>query len=423
MRQLIRGVELVNPKGMSGETDILIEEGRIAGLGHGLPADGCQVIAGKGLWAAPGLIDIHVHFRDPGLTHKEDIFTGCAAAAAGGFTAVCCMPNTKPPIDCPDVLDELRGRAGSALAKLYPVACITQEMRGEELCDFAALKAHGAVAVSDDGRPVENARLMQRAMEACGGLGLPVISHCEDLAIIDGGIMNLGAVSRELGVKGMDRTSEESVTAREIALAQGTGAPIHIAHVSTAGSVALIRDAKRRGVPVTCETGPHYFTLTEDLLRGRDANFRMNPPLRTERDREAVLEGLCDGTIDAIATDHAPHTPEEKREFETAPNGIIGLQTSFPAAYTALVKTGLLTLNRLVELMSVSPAALLHLPGGCVKEGGAADLVLFSTEEETVLTRENNRSRSCNSPYLGVPLTGRIKLTMCGGRVTYREIF
>ena len=421
MRWLIRDAWLVNPAGDSGKWDILVENGRISKLSQSIQEKADRVIEAHGLYAAPGFADIHVHFRDPGLTHKEDVLTGAAAAAAGGFTAVCCMPNTNPPVDCPQVLDYLTEKAQKAAAKVYPVACITQGMKGEALCDFAALKDHGAVAVSDDGRPVENARLLQTAMEQCAALGIPVISHCEDLNIINSGIINKGAISQALGVRGMDRSSEDSVTAREIALAQATGAPIHIAHVSTAGSVALIRDAKRRGVPVTCETGPHYFSLTEESLLSKDANFRMNPPLRTQADRQAVLEGICDGTIDAIATDHAPHAPQEKADFEKAPNGIIGLQTSFPVSYTCLVRSGFLTLERLVELMSVAPRRLLHLPGGVIKEGEPADLVLFSLDETSVLDERTNRSKSCNSPYWNQPYWGKIKLTLCGGEIAYED--
>jgi len=320
--------------------DILLEGGRIAKIGQGLKAPGATVIEAKGLCAVPGLIDMHIHLRDPGFTHKEDILTGCQAAAAGGFTAVCCMPNTNPVTDSQDVLKYIQNKAKDALARVYPVAAITTGMQGEALTDFVRLKAAGAVAISDDGRPVENGGRMLEALKEAQKVGIPVISHCEDLTIIDGGIINKGQISEELGVKGMDRASEDSITAREIVLAESCGGSVHIAHVSTRGSVQLIREAKARGVQVTAETAPHYMMITGQLLRSRDANFRMNPPLREAEDCKAVIAGVLDGTLDCIVTDHAPHAPQEKQDFMKAPNGIVGLETSFGAAHTVLVVLG-----------------------------------------------------------------------------------
>ena len=341
---LITNARVIDPScqpAMDFVGDILIEGERIAKVGAHLKdspiAQGAKLLDAGGLCAAPGFLDIHVHLRDPGFTHKEDILTGCRAAAAGGVTGVCCMPNTKPVADCPEVLSYILERAKQADARVYPIASITTGMKGEQLNDIAALHATGAVAVSDDGRPVENGGMMLKALRRAYDAGVPVISHCEDLTIIDGGIINEGEVSRRLGVKGMDRASEDSITAREIVLAESSGTAIHIAHVSTKGSVQLIREAKARGVKVTCETAPHYMMMTDRLLESRDANFRMNPPLREEEDCQAVIEGIFDGTIDAIVTDHAPHAAEEKEDFLKAPNGIVGLETSFDAACTVLV--------------------------------------------------------------------------------------
>ena len=311
-------------------------------------------------------------------------------------------------------------KAKQAKARVYPVAAITKGQKGGELCNYSALKAAGAVAVSDDGRPVENAAVMQAAMEQCFALGLPVISHCEDLDIIAGGIMHKGAVSRQLGVKGMDRSSEDSVTAREIALAEATGTQIHIAHVSTKGSVGIIRSAKQRGVQVTCESAPHYMLLTDKELLRRDANWRMNPPLREEEDCQAVIDGFADGTIDAMITDHAPHTQEEKAVFETAPNGIIGLETSFAAACTALVASGRISLEKLIALMSVNPRRILALPGGHIALGEPADLVLLDPQEKWVFTKADIGSKACNTPFLGTEFTGRVRCTILEGSITHQ---
>ena len=404
------------------EGDLLLQDGVIAAVGK-VEGDhpGAQVLDAAGWVAAPGLVDMHVHLRDPGFTHKEDILSGCRAAAAGGFTSVACMPNTKPPCDSPETVAYIRQKAAGADARVYPIGCITQGMKGEALCDFAALKEAGVAAVSDDGRPVANAALMQAAIAAASREGLLTISHCEDLDIIAGGIMNEGEVSRQLGVKGMDRSSEDSITAREIILAHSAGGPIHIAHVSTRGSVEIVRYAKAHGFQVTCETGPHYMHLTDRELLRRDANWRMNPPLRTEEDRQAVLAGLEDGTIDAIATDHAPHAPAEKADFLTAPNGILGLETSLGLSYQALVEGGLMTLPRLIQLMSLNPARLLRIPAGTLSVGAAADLVLFAPGERWTVRADKLHSRSRNTPFDGWELPCKVKATILGGRITYRD--
>lgn len=403
--------------------DILIEGDRIIKVGSNLAqtkiAQGAQHIDASGLCAAPGFLDIHVHLRDPGFTHKEDIITGCKAAAAGGVTGVCCMPNTKPVTDSEEVLSYILDKAKDADARVYPIASITKGMLGQELNDIAALHACGAVAVSDDGRPVENGGMMLKALKEAYKAGVPVISHCEDLTIIDGGIINEGRISKELGVKGMDRASEDSITAREIVLAESSDTAIHIAHVSTKGSVQLIREAKARGVKVTCETAPHYMMMTDELLLSYNANFRMNPPLREQEDCEAIVEGVLDGTIDAIVTDHAPHAAEEKANFLKAPNGIVGLETSFAAACTVLVHQCGMSLLDLVKLMSTNPANLLRLPGGTLREGSLADIVLFDPDRSWTVDAEKLHSKSKNTPFDSLELTGRVVRTILGGKTVF----
>jgi len=420
---LIRGARILDPsQNLELLGDLLIQDGVIAQVGEKLSAPNARVLEARGLVAAPGLIDMHVHLRDPGFTHKEDIYSGCAAAAAGGFTAVAAMPNTKPVADCPQVLTYVRDKAQSAACRVYPVGAITKGLQGEELCDFAALKAAGAVAVSDDGRPVEKGGQMLQALRLAKEAGLLPISHCEDLSIIKGGLMNEGAVSKELGVPGMDRASEDSITAREIVLAECSGTRIHIAHVSTKGSVQLIREAKARGVAVTAETAPHYLFLTDELLRSRDANWRMNPPLREAADCEAVIQGLLDGTLDCIITDHAPHAPEEKADFLKAPNGIVGLETSFAAAHTVLCKQRGLSLMELLRKMSTNPAHILGVPGGSLQVGAPADVVLLDPEKVWTVHKEAFHSKSRNTPFEGMELQGKALCTICGGRITYTEL-
>ena len=406
--------------------DILVEGERIVKVGAELSrmeiAKDAKVIDAAGLCAAPGFIDIHVHLRDPGFTHKEDILTGCQAAAAGGVTSVCCMPNTKPVTDSEEVLSYILNKAKDADARVYPIASITKGMHGEELNDFAMLHACGAAAVSDDGRPVENAGMMLEALKKAYRAGVPVVSHCEDLSIIDGGIINKGKVSEELGVRGMDRASEDSITVREIVLAESSDTAIHIAHVSTKGSVQLIREAKARGVRVTCETAPHYMMMTDELLRSRDANFRMNPPLREEEDCEAIIEGIFDGTIDAIATDHAPHTAEEKaRPLTEAPSGMVGLETALAVTLTYLYHTGELGLSDILRKMTINPACILRLPTkGRLSIGADGDVVIFDPEEEWTVAPERFASKGRNTPFAGRTLKGRVKYTVVGGKVIYQ---
>ena len=418
--RLVRGARVIDPsREIDGVLDVLIRDGRIAEIAPAIHAPEAEVLEAGGLVCAPGLVDMHVHLRDPGQTYKEDIHTGCSAAAAGGVTSLACMPNTTPVCDNPAVIGDIVERVASAPARVYPVAAVTASLGGERLTDFAALKAAGAVAVSDDGRPVPTAGRMLEAMEKAAALSLPVLSHCEDLSLTRGGIMNEGAVSAALGVPGISRAAEETATAREIALAAATGLPVHICHVSTQGSVALLRDARRRGVPVTGETAPHYFLLTDELLRSRDADYRMNPPLRTEDDRRAVIEGLKDGTLTAIATDHAPHSPEDKADFLHAPNGSIGMETSLAAGITALVVPGCLSLSRLIWLMSTEPARLLGIPGGTFCPGAPADIVLFDPGAEWTVDPGALHGKSRNTPFKGMKLRGRVRHTLLGGKTVY----
>ena len=420
MTVLFKNVRAVDPRqGLDRVTNILIENEKIAYIGsEDRQAD--RVIDGEGrLCAVPGLFDMHVHFRDPGLTYKEDIITGAAAAKAGGFTGVACMPNTKPPIDSPELVRYVFDKAEETGINVIPYACVTKGMEGKELCDYDELKKAGITAISDDGRPVENAELMRRALELSNSNGLIITSHCEDLNIINGGIINKGEVSEKLGVRGMDRASEDSITAREITLAASCDARIHICHVSTYGSVNIIRAAKRDGIKVTCETAPHYFTYTDEKLLSRDADYRMSPPLRTERDRAAIEQALLDGTIDCIITDHAPHSAEDKADFEKAPNGVVGLETSLAVTLTQLYHTGKLGLDRLVELMSIEPRRILGLPEVTIREGAEAELCVFDPELEWTVVPEQLHSKSKNTVFKGERLRGRNVYTVCRGRIVF----
>lgn len=416
---LIKQARCIDPLNRVDEVmDILIEDGKIAQL-RTAQTTADEIINAKGLVAAPGLVDMHVHLRDPGQTRKEDIITGCKAAAAGGVTRLLAMPNTEPTIDEPEVVRQVLEKAKTANAKVYVAASITKGLKSETLCDLHALKTAGAVALTDDGRPVENTKFMAEAMQEAPKLNMCVVAHCEDLFLADSGIINEGKVSEKLGVKGIPAAAEDAGTAREIALAAAYNVPVHICHVSTKTSVELIRDAKARGVRVTAETAPHYFTLTEDALLKKDADYRMNPPLRTQEDKQAVIKALQDGTLDAIATDHAPHTKEDKANFLTAPNGSIGMETSLSAAITQLVCTGKLTLAQVIEKMSVNPANILGLEKAALTQGSLADIVLFDPEETWVVDENKLHGKSKNTPFKGMKLTGKVKYTLLNGKVVF----
>lgn len=403
------------------KADILINNGIIEKIADNIEAKESRIVSGNNLAVFPGLFDMHVHFRDPGLTYKEDIDTGCKAALAGGITGVLCMPNTKPPVDNSDTVNYILGKSENTGVEVCVTGCITKNMDSTELCDFDTLKEAGIKALSDDGKPVKNAELMRQALAETNKNGLIITSHCEDMNIIGNGIINKGKISEQLGVCGMDRASEDSVTAREIALAACENARIHIAHVSTEGSVQLIRDAKKRGVKVTAETCPHYFTYTDDKLLTKDADYRMNPPLREERDRKAVLEALLDGTLDCIVTDHAPHSSEEKSDFEKAPNGVVGLETSLSVVLTKLYHTGEMDLNGIVKCMSVNPRKILGLKPVLLKVGEEANLAVVDLEKEWTVLPEKLHSKSRNTVFKGENLKGKTIMTISCGEIRFED--
>ena len=416
---LIKNAKVVSPAdNLCGVCDIKIIDGVIAETSENLMSNG-EVINAEGLCAVPGLVDMHVHLRDPGQTAKEDIITGCRAAAAGGVTSLLAMPNTSPTTDSPETVKYIIDKASSANSHVYVAASVTKGLKSEEKTDLEALRAAGAVALSDDGRPVENTEFLREAMKKAPELGMRVVAHCEDLFIASGGKMNDGEFSEKLGIKGIPAAAEDCGTAREIALAAAENVPIHICHVSTKTSVALVRDAKNRGVQVTAETAPHYFSLTENELLKRDADYRMNPPLRTAEDVKAIIEGLRDGTLDAIATDHAPHTPGEKSDFEKAPNGSIGMETSLAVGITYLVKTGLLTFEELIEKMSVNPAKILGINAGTLSVGAPADIALVDLDEQWTVDVDKLHGKSKNTPFKGMTLTGKVKRTILGGSTVF----
>lgn len=400
--------------------NLLLIDGRIAPPDTALPSD-VEEINAEGCWVVPGLIDMHVHLREPGEEYKEDILSGTKAAAAGGFTAVACMPNTKPVNDNRAVTALILAQAKKADARVYPIAAISKNSQGSTLTEFGELKATGVVAVSDDGLPVRDSQLMRRALEYADDHGLLVISHSEEPSLSNG-VMNEGIVSTRLGLQGIPNAAESIMVYREIALAECLGKRVHIAHVSTAMSTDLIRSAKARGVRVTAETTPHYFTLTDKAVVGYNTNAKMSPPLRTEEDRQAIQQGLTDGTFDAIATDHAPHSILEKEvEFDRAMNGIIGLETSLPLSI-ALVRKGIINEQKLVELLSVQPAQILGVEGGTLSVGARADVTVIDPALRFTYTKEQVVSKSRNSPFLGMQFQGRAVCTIMGGRITHRVV-
>ena len=424
----IRGGEVVDPvKGIVEKGDLIIEKGKIdkilpPGVFEGEEGLQLKTIDASQKLIIPGLVDMHVHLREPGHEYKETIATGGKAAAAGGFTALACMPNTVPPNDCRSVTEfiiEQARRAG--LARVFPVAAITMGQKGEKLTEFGDLREAGAVAISDDGFPVANSEVMRRAVEYASYHGLAVISHCEDTSLSSGGVIHEGLVSTRIGLAGIPAASEEIMVYREICLAKLTGCPVHIAHVSAAGSIELIRRAKEEGVPVTAETAPHYFSLDHNAVIGYTTNAKVNPPLKTPNDVQAIRNGLMDNVIDVIATDHAPHSTLEKElEFDKAAFGMIGLESAL-ALTLELVRDGTLGLSEAIKKLSYNPARILAVSGGRLVEGGDADLALIDLEVEYVLKEEDIFSKSKNSPFIGHTLKGRNELTMIGGRVVWER--
>jgi dihydroorotase len=424
---LIAGGRVVEPAlGIDEPLDVLLSDGVVAKMGAGLaPGKRVEVVDAKGCIVAPGFVDLHAHLREPGYEHKETIATGTAAAAAGGFTTVCAMANTDPVIDdAPTVAFVVRRARETGSVRVHPIGAITKGLKGEELAEIGSMRAEGIVAISDDGRPVANGNVMRRALEYASMFGLPVIAHEEDPALVAGGVMNEGWVATRLGLQGWPAVAEAALVARDALLAELTRARLHVAHVSTRESLDIIRRAKDAGAPVTCEVTPHHLTLTdEEVARsGYDTRFKMNPPLRSEADREALVDALADGTIDAIATDHAPHHRDEKAlEFADAPFGVTGLETALSVLLDALVHPKLVSLGRLVEALTIGPARALSLPEGTgtLREGAPADVVLFSLQRP--VTFGSFRSRSSNSPWLGRTLKGRVERTWVAGREVYRR--
>lgn len=417
---LIKNARVVNPGEHEFMSDVLIENGVIADLAPWIDGDSCdRVIDVSGACLSPGLIDLHVHTRDPGYTYKEDLITAGNAAAAGGVTAFAAMPNTNPVCDNVDTLRYITDKSSRVNARVYPIAAITMGEKGEKLVDFEALCRNGAMAFSDDGVPVRTAGLMAQAMVECHRLGVPVFAHCEDPSLSAGGIMNEGAVSRKLGVKGIPAATEDVGTARELALARSLKRPVHICHVSTRASIDMIANAKKDGVKVTAETCPHYFAFDEEQLLSRNADFRMNPPLRTREDVLAVRDALRSGVIDAIATDHAPHSPEEKLDFVSAPNGVVGMELSLAAGITFLVNKGIISLPKLIELMSAKPAEILRITPGAVKRGATADLVVYDPRVQFTVNRSKLHGKSQNTPFHGMELCGRVMFTFLAGEIVF----
>lgn len=422
---LFRNARVIDPsQNLDRVCDVLCKDGKIADVGQHISCGDAVTIEASGLTLAPGLIDLHTHLRDPGFTEKEDILTGCEAAAAGGVTTLCAMPNTRPACDTPQTIAYILEKAANAKARVLPVAAITKGLRGETLTDMEALAEAGACAFSDDGVPVATAKLMADAMQRAAALDLPIFAHTEDRSLSAGGIMHDGAVAREISARGIPSAAEDVGTAREIALLLTADARtrLHICHVSTAGSIALIAFAKQQGLNITAETCPHYFLFNEEKLRSRDADYRMNPPLRTEADRNAVLRALIDGTIDVIATDHAPHTPLEKADFFKAPNGVVGMETSFSASYTALVQTGKLTLSELIRRMSLLPAQILGVEGGTLQVGARADLILIDEREAWTVDPKQLHGKSQNCVFKGCTLQSKVKMTVFNGKVVYNTL-
>lgn len=414
---IIKNAEVVLEDGVK-RADLRIENGKIAEIGQKLKGDGIDC---KGLTVLPGLIDMHVHLREPGFEKKEDIASGSRAAVKGGFTQVCCMPNTKPVTDNKVVVSYIKNRAKEVnLCKVHPVGAITEGQEGNNLAAIGAMKAAGAVAISEDGRSVPSAKIMSLAMQYASDFGLKCLCHCEDSSLVDGGVVNEGYYSTLTGLKGSIRAAEDLIIAREICLAESLSLPVHICHVSTYSGVQLIREAKARGVQVTAETCPHYFTLTDEVIASFNTNTKVNPPIREEKDRLAIIEGLQDGTLDCIVTDHAPHHADDKNvEYALAAFGISGLETSFALSYTQLVRSGALSLSALAEKMSANPARILGLEGGALTVGAPADLTIFDLNAKWKIDPKDFVSKGKNTPFTGREVYGKVVYTYVDGELKY----
>lgn len=421
MKILIKNGIITNSDKKPRRADILIADGVIRRIAENITTKADQVVEAEGLHVFPGFIDMHCHLREPGFEYKEDIASGTRAATAGGFTAVACMANTNPVNDNKTVTYYIRRRAEeTGLCRVYPIGALSKGMKGEEISEMEQLRWAGAVAVSDDGKPVVSSGLMKRAMQYAAMFNLPVISHCEDIELCDEGSMNEGYTSTVLGLRGIPAAAEASMVSRDLIISEYTGAPVHIAHVSTALSVELIRQAKKRGVKATCETCPHYFSLTDEECAGFNTFAKVNPPLRSAKDVAAVIEGIKDGTIDAIATDHAPHHPDEKNtEFAAAANGLVGFETALGVCVKYLIKPGHITPSGLARLMSARPAEILHVPGGRIEKGAAADLTLVDMDKEWTVDPDKFKGKGKNTAFAGKKLTGCAVKTIVAGKIVY----
>jgi dihydroorotase len=429
MKLLLKNGRVVDPaNGRDGAFDVLIDDGVIARVERNLPADGADVFdVAPGWIVAPGLIDVHVHLREPGQEHKETVATGAASAVAGGFTAVACMPNTDPINDHAGITQFILKKAAEAqLARVYPIGAVSLGSKGEQLAELGEQKVAGCVAFSDDGRPVATALLMRRALEYAGMLRVPIINHCEDPSLKGDGVAHEGYHASRLGLRGIPGVAESLMVERDVSLAELTGGHVHIAHMSAHQSLRAVRAGKERGVRVTCEVAPHHFALTDEALDGPpkyDTNLKMNPPLREAVDRDAMLDGLADGTVDLIATDHAPHHADEKMlEFDRAPFGIVGLETAVSIACDRLLHAGRVTIARLVELLSVNPARVFGLPGGSLTPGAPADVTVIAPDLPVTVHAAALRSKSKNTPFDGWNLRGGVAATFVGGRLVYRNL-
>ena len=424
MKLLIKNGKLVDPvSGTISQTDLLVENGKVALIEKGIECEAEQIIDAKGLMVCPGLVDMHVHLRDPGLTYKEDIFTGTQAAARGGVTSLVCMANTSPVLDSPEQIAYVKEKAAQACGvNVYPVGAVTQHLRGRELTDFSALKEAGAIALSDDGNNIDDANVMRDALIKARRQGMTILAHCEDTNMVANRGVNEGSVSRQLGLEGRPAIAEELVIMRDAMLAEETQSAVHVCHISTAKSVDIIRRMKKKGVAITCETCPQYFTITEDEILSKGALARVNPPLRTEKDMKGIIAGLKDGTIDAIVTDHAPHSVEEKsRELPRALSGMVGLETSLALTLTQLYHTGKMELPDIIRRMTSNPAAILKLQKGRLTLGSDADITIFDLNEEWVVDPEQFASKGRNTPFAGYKLKGKVKYTIAGGKVIYQD--
>ena len=424
MKLLIKNGNVIDPATNTDEVlDVLVENGVVSKVAPSISDEADRVIDASGLVVAPGLIDMHVHFRDPGQTHKEDIKTGSKAAAKGGFTTVCCMPNTNPVIDSEETVKYIIDKASEdKYTNVLPVGAVTKGMKGEEITDIASLKAAGICAISEDGKSVMDEEVYSKAMAKAAKLNVPVLAHCEEINLVKGGVMNADSNAEKLGLKGITNEVEDIIAQRDINLAEELGTTLHLCHCSTKDSVEMLKVAKDKGVKVSGEVCPHHFTLTTDDIPSNDANFKMNPPLRTAEDRDALIKGLSEDILEVISTDHAPHSEEEKSKgFEDSPFGIVGLETSVGLTVTKLVKPGYITLKQMIEKMSYNPAKILGIDKGTLKEGSVADITIFDADDEYTVDKNDFESKGKNTPFDGYKLFGKVKYTLLDGEIVYND--